>query len=102
MSSSRRKFTAEEKYEMVKEVLSKAKSVSEICREHNIHPNQYYRWQRNFLEGALEGFRGRTESKKLKRLEAEKASKEAELNRLNGVVAEVVKENIVLKKKYSD
>ncbi|HCW92637.1 MAG TPA: hypothetical protein DHM44_03040, partial [Flexistipes sinusarabici] len=31
---------------MVKQVLSKAKSVSEICREHNIHPNQYYRWQR--------------------------------------------------------
>jgi len=62
----RRNFSPEEKFNIVKQVLSKARTVSEISEEYNIHPNQYHRWQSEFLENALSGFKekskGRTQA----------------------------------------
>lgn len=52
----RRHFSAEEKFNIAKQVLSKAKTVSEISDEYSINPNQYYRWQADFFEAALSGF----------------------------------------------
>ncbi len=64
--NKRRRFNPEEKFEIVKQVLSKARTVSEVSDEYNIHPNQYYKWQSEFFEGALNGFkeksRGRTKT----------------------------------------
>jgi transposase-like protein len=48
----RRRFSPEEKFNIVKQVLSKAKTVSEISEEYDIHPNQYYQWQKDFFNGA--------------------------------------------------
>ncbi len=45
----RRHFTPEEKFNIVKQVLSKARTASEITEEYGVHPNQYYRWQTAFL-----------------------------------------------------
>ncbi len=46
-----RKWTAEEKLEIVLEGLREKKPVAEICREHQMSQTLYYRWRDKFLEG---------------------------------------------------
>jgi len=50
-----RKWTAEEKLGIVMEGLKEKRSVSEICREHQISQTLYYRWRDKFLEGGKRG-----------------------------------------------
>lgn len=95
----RRRYTAEEKFKIVKQVITKSKSVSEICDDNDIHPNQFYRWQKEFFEGAFERFSETKIGRKSNREDREKKRAEEEIKRLNEVIAEVVKENIELKKK---
>ncbi len=47
-----RTFSAQFKAQLVLEVLSGAKSSAEICRQHQINPNLFYRWRTTFLEQA--------------------------------------------------
>lgn len=95
----RRHFSAEEKFNIVKQVLSKAKTVSEISDEYGIHPNQYYRWQGDFFEAALSGFKEKSHGRTKAAEDREKYRMDAELQRMKDVITEVVTENIALKKK---
>ena len=98
----RKRFKPEEKFSIIKEGVSKARSVSEICDEYGIHPNQYYKWQKEFFEGALNGFKefslGRTRAAESK----EKQRMEKEIQRMKNVIAEIAAENIDLKKNDID
>ena len=95
----RRRFTPEEKYNIVKQVLSKARTVSEITDEYGIHPNQYYRWQAEFFESALNGFKEKSKGRTRAAEDREKKRMAAEIQRMKDVIAEVVSENIEIKKK---
>jgi len=46
-----RKWTTDEKLAIVLEGIRQQKSVSEICREHQIAQSQYYKWRDKFFEG---------------------------------------------------
>jgi transposase-like protein len=46
-----RKWQIDEKLAIVLEGIKQTKSVSEICREHQIAQSQYYTWRDKFLEG---------------------------------------------------
>lgn len=46
-----RKWTTEQKVAVVLEGLRGQKSVSEICRTHQIVQSQYYKWRDRFLDG---------------------------------------------------
>ncbi len=98
----RRRFKPEEKFKIVKEGISKARSVSEICDEYDVHPNQFYKWQKEFFESALEGFQngshGRTNAAETR----QKKRQEKEIQRMKEVVAELAAENIELKKNDMD
>ena len=50
-----RKWTAEEKLEIVLEGLREKKPIAEICREHQISQTLYYRWRDKFLEAGKKG-----------------------------------------------
>ena len=50
-----RKWTAEEKLEIVLEGLKEKKPIAEICREHQISQTLYYRWRDKFLEAGEKG-----------------------------------------------
>jgi transposase-like protein len=95
----RRHFTPEEKFNIVKQVLSKARTVSEIAEEYGLHPNQYYRWQNEFFESALIGFKEKNQGRTKAAQDREKQRMESEIQRMKDVIAEVVSENIVIKKK---
>ena len=53
--ATRRKFSAEEKIQLVLEGLRGEMSVSELSRREGISPSVYYRWSKAFLEAGKNG-----------------------------------------------
>jgi len=51
----RRRFGAEEKQRLVAETLRPGARVSEVAREHGVHPNQLFKWRRLARGGLLAG-----------------------------------------------
>lgn len=50
--STRRRFTAEFKTRIVLELISGAKTPSELCRQHNLKPQLLSRWKAEFVDKA--------------------------------------------------
>lgn len=92
---TRRKFSAEEKIRIVIEGLRGEESIAEICRKESIHPNQYYKWSKDFMEAAKKRMMGDTQreanSDEVKSLREEN-------DELKKLVAELSLKNKVLKK----
>jgi transposase len=93
--NTRRKFTAEEKIRIVLEGLRGEESISDLCRKEGIHPTNYYKWSKAFLESGKRQLNGDTireaSSSEVKELRDEN-------DELKMLVAEVVLRNRVLKK----
>ena len=99
--NKRKSYSPEEKFRIVKEGLTTNTPVSELCRKYGINPTNYYNWQEQFFEGALNGF-AKKRGPVVTRAEEEKiASLTAECNRMKDVIAEITSENIAFKKKSS-
>ena len=92
---TRRQFNAEEKIRIILEGLKGEDSVAEICRKENIHPTQYYKWSKEFLEAGKKRLNGDIQreatSPDVKELRDEN-------NDLKQVVAELTLKNRMLKK----
>jgi len=65
-----RKWSPEEKMAIVLEGIKGQKPIAEICREHQISQNLYYRWRDRFLEGGQKGL-GSVDADEAKALQAE-------------------------------
>lgn len=50
--SSRRKFSAEFKTKVVLEALKERKTIEELSKQYELHPNQISLWKKEFLEKA--------------------------------------------------
>ncbi len=100
--SKKKRYSSEEKYRIVKEVLTTEITVSEACKKYSISTANFYNWQKVFLESALEGFdktkQGRPEIQQKKKID----NLTEENKRMKNVIAEVVSENIDLKKNFSE
>jgi transposase len=94
----RRKWTAAEKLRIVMEGMQKSVDVAELCRREGINPTQYYGWKKQLLSSASKVFEN---GRKPKQPDAE-ARKEAKIQRLERVIAEITTENLELKKGLSD
>ena len=70
-------------------------AIGEVCRRHQIHPTQFYCWERFARQGALEALRNGA-----RRTKGDKREKWLvnEVNRLRAVVAELTVENLTLKR----
>lgn len=53
---TRRKFTEEQKADIIMSHLIDQVSVSDICVKHDIQPNMFYRWQAEFRANASAAF----------------------------------------------
>ncbi|MEZ6096593.1 MAG: transposase [Pirellulaceae bacterium] len=103
MSRQRRKFTAQQKAEIVRRHLKDKTPISSLAEELNIQPTQIYQWVAMALEQIDKVF-AKTDStqrsslktsdfkdQKIKRLEEKLADK-------NEVIAELMEENVKAKK----
>lgn len=92
---TRRKFSAEEKIRIVLEGLRGEQGISDLCRREGIHPTQYYKWSKEFLEAGKRRLTGDT----VREADSEEVNElRAENEALKQLVAELSLNNRVLKK----
>jgi transposase len=68
-----REVSIEAKMAIILEGLKGVRSISEICREHQISQAQYYLWRDKFLAGAQQGLSSRKVSNEVAQLHQELA-----------------------------
>ena len=97
----RKRYTADEKMKILREVLENGKSISQTAEEYRVHPNNVMKWRKQLIEGGAQTFQikradigGKAEERKVTALE-EKIKQKDE------VIAELAEELLALKKKNS-
>lgn len=91
----RRQWTASEKLRIVMAGMQKDVEVADLCRQEGIKATQYYGWKKQLLSSASKVFE---DKRKKKKGAGEDARKEARMQRLERVIAEITAENLELKK----
>jgi len=89
----RRKFSPEEKLQIMLEGTANENGISEVCRRHGISPTQYYTWRKRLMSSAGEVFNSKASKKEAAKIER----LEEELKRKDSVIAEITEENLDLK-----
>jgi transposase len=94
---ARRRLSAEEKVKILEEARQPQTTVAEVLRRHQLDATTFYRWEREAKAAMLAalGDRPRTRSDD-KDHEIERLKRE--LERKSQVIAEVVEENLALKR----
>ena len=96
---SGRIYTPEEKLKIVLEGMSGTISVADLCRKYDLKPARFYYWKEQLLNSAPEIFENRGRKVDEDRIRAEK---DHEIERLKAAIAEVVQENLEIKKKIGE
>ncbi len=96
MANNRKKWPAKKRLEIVLEAI-RSGEVAETCRRHGCSTAQYYDWQRKLMTSADKVF-----DKKSGRPAKEAQRMQAEIDRKNKIIAEVISENLFLKKIVGD
>ena len=99
--SRRKRYTAEEKMQILREILEDGKSISQTAEKYGVHPNNVMSWRKQLIEGGAQTFRikrtdisGKAEERKVEALYDKIKQKDE-------VIAELAEELLVLKKKSS-
>lgn len=105
MANKRKKFSPEEKVRLLRLHLVEKVPVSDICDQHGLNPNVFYRWQQQFFENGSAAFekagKGRNDSQSKKLLE--KVDKlQAKLANKDEVIAEIRASHVALKKRLGE
>jgi transposase-like protein len=92
-------YTPEEKLKIVLEGMSGTISVADLCRKYDLKPARFYYWKDQLLSSAPEIFENRGRKVDLDHI---RAQKDREIERLKAAIAEVVQENLEIKKKIGE
>ena len=96
--SANRVYTPEEKLKIVFEGMSGTISLAE-CRKYDLKPARFYYWKDQLLNSAPEIFENRGRKLDEDRIREEK---DKEIARLKATIAEIVQENLEIKKKIGE
>jgi transposase len=94
----RRHFTPQQKVAIVKEHLVGGVPISDLCDRHHIQPTQFYLWQKQLFENGSVAFERKTKSSGPTPAERQVEVLRAKLVTKNEVIAELMEENVSLKK----
>jgi len=97
----RRKFSAQEKVQILRLHLLEGKPISEICEQHQLNPNVFYRWQKELFDhgtAAFERAENGSADRTGQRLQKENVQLKAKLVSKDEVIAEIMAEQVRLKK----
>ena len=104
LKRTRRRYEAEEKVAILKRHLLGKESVSDICDDIGLSPNQFYRWQKEFFDNGAATFQnnGRRENAKLRKMEEKVEFLEGKLRHKDNVIAEITEDYVHLKKSLGE
>ena len=95
--AKRRKFSPKEKLDVVRRHLLESVPVSDLCDEHDLNPNVFYRWQKRLFEQGTAAFQ-RTADARERALEKKVHSLQSKLAKKDEVIAETMESHVRLKK----
>ena len=99
MNTQRRHFAGTEKVAILKRHLVEKVPVSDLCDEHDLYPNQFYGWLKDFFENGHVVFANGRKAKAVEDAKDKRIEQlEAKLARKNEVMAELMEEHTTLKK----
>jgi len=95
------RYTSEEKTIILREHLEQHIPISELAEKYGLHPNAIYNWKKQMFEATPENLSKRHKKTERKQVEAERRIVELEelLAKREALIAELVEDNINLKKK---
>lgn len=98
MSRPRRRFTAEQKADVVRRHLSGKEAVSDLADELGLQPSQIHMWVKQVLDQAEKAFERSTPQRSEQSQHEKIARLEEKLSTKNEVIAELMEENVKAKK----
>ena len=103
MKKQRRHFAGSEKVAILKQHLIEKVPVSDLCDQHQIYPNQFYSWLKDFFENGHVAFDNGRKTKAVEDAKDKKIQQlEAKLTRKNEVMAELMEAHTELKKSLGE
>jgi len=93
MAARQRRFSSEEKVRILRRHLVEKVAVSDLCDEHHLRPNVFYRWQKELFENGSLAFEHHGSSH-ARKLEKKVLALETKLARRNEAIAELMEENV--------
>jgi len=97
----RKRYTAEEKIKILRELQEDGKSISQVAEEYGIHPNNIFKWRKRHLEMGVKGFQTSRNDISNKARDIKIAALEDRIKHKDEVIAELAQELLELKKKNS-
>ncbi len=91
---TRKRYTSADKVRIIREHLENNLAVPDVCEKYRIHPNLLYRWKKELFEKAVELFSKTEKNKETKKIN----QLESIVKNRNEVIAELLEENLKLKK----
>ena len=102
MKTNRRKFSADEKVNIIRKHLIEKVPISEVCDQHGIKPTQFYQWQKQFFENGTAAFANDRKDSQAKKLDRKNAQLQAKLANKDEVIAEIMASHVQLKKSLGE
>jgi transposase-like protein len=99
--SKRKKYTAEEKIKILREVLEEGKSISQVADKYGLHPNNIFNWRKQLFEGGLQTFQIKRTDISVKAEDRKISALEDKIKQKDEVIADLAEELLGLKKKNS-
>jgi len=97
----RKRYTAEEKVKILRELQEDGKTISQVAEDYGIHPNCIFKWRKQHLEVGVQGFQTKRPDITGKAKDRKIASLEDKIKHKDEVIAELAEELLALKKKNS-
>jgi transposase len=95
----RKRYTAEEKVKILREVLEGGKTISQAAEQYGLPPNNLFHWRKQLLEGGVQTFTIKRQDITDKAEERKITALEDKIKQKDEVIAELAEELLELKKK---
>lgn len=92
-------ISSKEKVLILRELLENKVPINQLAEKYDIHPNDIYIWRKKLFEGAEQIFDRKPRDNQKQAADKQKKLEE-KINKRDEVIAELVQENIYLKKSF--
>ena len=99
--AKRRQFTPKQKIDILRRHLLEGVPVSDLCDEHELNPNLFYRWQKQLFEQGAAAFERGGDCGK-RRVQKRLSALQEKLAKKDEVIAEIMESHVRLKKSLGE